>query len=95
MSIEPYMLTGKEIDIPLVWRCKHDHGVTAIPGPWLCSECTADDAFVLYDKVNMAYRTGTPVMSDERFNVFEDFLRKRHPGDMRFHKVGETSERDV
>lgn len=79
-----------KLDVPVEWRCKHDHGIRALP-PLLCWQCTADDAFLLYDRVNMAYRKGQPVMEDNRFDVLEAYLRGRHPFDQRFHKVGETS----
>ena len=44
----------------------------------------------IYKKVNQTYRNGTPVMEDQRFDVFENFLRSRHPEDKRFWSVGET-----
>jgi hypothetical protein len=84
----PYKVHGIDC-IPREWRCKHQDSVMR-ERPWLCWQCTAEDAWKLYKKVNQTYRNGTPVMEDQRFDVFENFLRSRHPEDKRFWSVGET-----
>lgn len=71
--------------VPHSWRCQH---TIAEMRPMMCDDCTADDVFALYTKINNEYRRGFPVMDDDRWNLFEQFCRDRFPEDRRFHKVG-------
>lgn len=87
----PYKL-GHGLDcIPLEWRCPHQDAVMALR-PWTCYQCTADDDWLMYSRVNQAYRDGHPVMEDKRFNLLEKLLRDKHPADRRFWSVGDTKQ---
>ena len=87
--MQPYKLHNTVDCIPLEWRCKHHDKVMKVR-PWFCEQCTADEVWELYKKVNQAYRDGGPVMCDDRFNMFEQLVRDRFPDDKRFWKVGDT-----
>lgn len=75
--------------VPHSWRCAH---TPAEMRPMMCEECTSNDVFTLYARINNAYREGNPLMSDWRWDVFEAFCRDRFPDDTRFHKVGVVNE---
>lgn len=75
--------------VPHSWRCPH---TPAEMRPMTCEHCTADEVFALYARINNAYRDGNPLMSDWRWDVFEQFCRNRFPEDPRFHKVGVINE---
>lgn len=75
--------------IPHELRCSHQD-VVMVLRPWLCAECTADEAYRTYHTLNMSYRQGAPLVSDIRFDRFEIRCRERWPDDARFKQVGET-----
>lgn len=85
---EPMKIGHDLTCIPHEWRCPHHDGMRI--RPWLCEECTVDDAWELYRRVNQVYRDGSPVMIDKRFDLMESLIRERWPKDRRFWKVGET-----
>jgi hypothetical protein len=70
----PYKVHGIDC-IPWDWRCKHQDGVMK-ERPLMCWQCTADDVWELYKKVNQAYRKGQPVMSDDRWDMLECYIRR-------------------
>ena len=73
-------------NIPDSWKCHHTQ---AIYPPLMCSICTADEVFLLYSMINRAYRTGSPVCSDQQYDMYEEMFRIRFPNDPRFWKVGD------
>jgi len=75
-----------DLYIPEDWKCPH---TPAKYRPLICLDCTADEVFALYSKINRAYRMGDPVCSDQQFDMYEELFRLRFPEDKRFWKVGQ------
>lgn len=77
------------MNIPESWKCPH---TPAQVRPMICQACTADEVFLLYTRINNAYRDGNPVCTDTQFDVYEKWFRDKFPSDKRFWSVGKIGE---